>query len=174
MSGEKNETKAIKIGKAIKSAFDTVFQAQIKLGEHLREEWVKTARRKTVKYVWNGRKQEKQEFYNGKVEGLDGRQILIRTEKDILVYTVQSDEAITMLYGTVLANRRLAKKYVDGVDYKQVGFFHDEYTFEVRPDISEDVKVILEESITAAGEHFNLNLPQIGEGQIGLNWSLIH
>jgi hypothetical protein len=174
MAGEKNEQKAIKIGKAIKTAFDTVFQAQIQLQEHLKKEWMDKARMKKVKYRWNGKEQERNEFYNGKVTGLDGRKVLIRTEKDILVYTVQSDEALTMQYATVLANKSLGAKYRDGIDFKQVGFFHDEYTFEVIPEIAEDVKVILEECIADAGEYFNLNLPQIGEGEIGKDWQSIH
>lgn len=174
MAGEKNEAKAIKIGKAIKTAFDTVFQAQIKLGEHIKKEWIKGARMKTVKYNWNGREQEKQEFYNGKVKGLDGRKILIRTEKDILVYTVQSDEALTMQYATVLANQKLDSKYKEGVQWKQVGFFHDEFTFEVDPEIAEDAKTMLEDSIAEAGAYFKLNLPQIGEGEIGNSWQSIH
>ena len=174
MAGEKNETKAIKIGKAIKEAFDTVFQAQITLQEHLKKEWIKQAKMKTVKYKWNGREQERKEFYNGRIKALDGRQVLIRSEKDILVYTVQSDEALTMSKATVLVNKRLDERYIDGIDFKQVGFFHDEYTFEVRPEIAEDVKKILEDSIADAGEYFNLNLPQIGEGEIGRNWEQIH
>ena len=174
MAGEKNETKAIKIGKAIKEAFDTVFQAQIELQEHLKKEWIKRSRRREVKYKWKGREQEKTEYYNGRIKALDGRDVLIRDEKNILVYTVQSDEALVMQHATVLANQRLDEKYKDGIDFKQVGFFHDEYTFEVRPLIAEDVKVILEESIAIAGKDFNLNLPQIGEGEIGYNWSEIH
>ena len=174
MAGEKNEKKAIKIGKAIKEAFDTVFQAQIELQEHLKKEWIKRSKSRQVKYKWKGREQEKTEYYNGRIKALDGRDVLIRDEKNILVYTVQSDEALVMQHATVLANERLDAKYKDGTDFKQVGFFHDEYTFEVKPEIAEDVKRILEESIGEAGEHFNLNLPQIGEGEIGLNWSEIH
>ncbi len=174
MAGEKNEAKAIKIGKAIKTAFDTVFQAQIQLQEHIKKEWKKTARMKKVKYKWNGQEQERNEFYNGKVQGLDSRKVLIRTEKDILVYTVQSDEALTMQYATVLANKKLDAQYVDGIDFKQVGFFHDEFTFEVVPQIAEDVKKILEDSIHEAGQYFRLNLPQIGEGEIGNSWQSIH
>tara|TARA_R110001632_G_scaffold28611_5_gene76180 strand:- start:926 stop:2050 length:1125 start_codon:yes stop_codon:yes gene_type:complete len=174
MAGEKNEAKAIKIGKAIKEAFDTVFQAQIELQEHLKKEWIKRSRKRQVKYKWKGREQEKTEYYNGRIKALDGRDVLIRDEKNILVYTVQSDEALVMQHATVLANQRLDEKYKDGIDFKQVGFFHDEYTFEVRPQIAEDVKVILEESIAIAGKDFNLNLPQIGEGEIGYNWSEIH
>ena len=174
MAGEKNEAKAIKIGKAIKEAFDTVFQAQIELQEHLKKEWIKRSTKRQVKYKWKGREQEKTEYYNGRIKALDGRDVLIRDEKNILVYTVQSDEALVMQHATVLANQRLDEKYKDGIDFKQVGFFHDEYTFEVRPQIAEDVKVILEESIAIAGKDFNLNLPQIGEGEIGYNWSEIH
>jgi DNA polymerase I-like protein with 3'-5' exonuclease and polymerase domains len=174
MAGEKNEARAVVIGKAVKAAFDTVFQAQIGLQAHIREEWVKTARRRTVKYTWNGRKQEKTEFYNGYIVALDGRRVLVRSEKDVLVYAVQSDEAIMMQVATVMANKELRSKYIDGVDYKQVCFYHDEYTFETKPEIAEDVKGILERCIAQAGEFFNLTIKQIGEGQIGLNWAEVH
>jgi DNA polymerase I-like protein with 3'-5' exonuclease and polymerase domains len=140
----------------------------------LKKEWIKRSTKRQVKYKWKGREQEKTEYYNGRIKALDGRDVLIRDEKNILVYTVQSDEALVMQHATVLANQRLDEKYKDGIDFKQVGFFHDEYTFEVRPQIAEDVKVILEESIAIAGKDFNLNLPQIGEGEIGYNWSEIH
>ena len=58
--------------------------------------------------------------------------------------------------------------------WKQVGFFHDEYSFEVEPEIAEEVKTVLEASIKDAGKYFKLNLPQIGEGEIGRNWKEIH
>jgi DNA polymerase-1 len=174
MAGEKNESRAVVIGKAVKAAFDTVFQAQVALGVYLVQEWKKTARRRPVKYTWNGRKQEKTEFYNGYILGLDGRRILVRSEKDVLVYAVQSDEAIMMQVATVMANKELRSKYIDGVDYKQVCFYHDEYTFETKPEIAEDVKGILERCIAQAGEFFNLTIKQIGEGQIGLNWAEVH
>lgn len=174
MAGEKNEKKAIEIGKAIKQAFDTVFQAQIKLHEHIKKEWLKTAKMRVNKFKKGGRTFERNEFYNGYVTGLDGRKVLIRNEKDILVYTVQSDEAICLNYATVLANKRMEEKWEEGKMWKQVGFFHDEYTFEVHPSIAEDVKKILEDSIRDAGDYFKLNLPQIGEGQIGKDWRSVH
>ena len=52
--------------------------------------------------------------------------------------------------------------------------YPDEFTFEVQPQIAEEVKLILENSIADAGEYFKLNLPQIGEGEIGKDWSAIH
>ena len=174
MAGEKNEAKAIKIGKAIKTAFDTVFQAQIKLQEHIRKEWLKTAKDRKVKYTWNGQQQEKREFYNGKVTGLDGRKILIRTDKDILVYTVQSDEAITLMYATVLINRRLCAKYKEGIDFKQVCFYHDEMTFECKPERAEDIGRIMEKGINDAGKYFRLAIEQTGEAAIGNSWQAVH
>ena len=79
-----------------------------------------------------------------------------------------------MQLSTVLVNKRLASKYKEGEQWKQVGFFHDEFSFEVAPDIAEDVKQILETAIYDAGQYFKLNLPQIGEGEIGFDWEQIH
>jgi len=42
----------------------------------------------------------------------------------LLVYAVQSDEAICLQYATVLANKRMDAKYVDGIDFKQVCVYH--------------------------------------------------
>jgi DNA polymerase I-like protein with 3'-5' exonuclease and polymerase domains len=79
-----------------------------------------------------------------------------------------------MQFATVIANKELEKRFKEGVDFKQVCFYHDEYTFEVRPEIAEDVKAVLEESINKAGNHFNLSIEQTGEGEIGNSWYDVH
>ena len=170
MAGIKNEAEAKRVGKIVKSVFDTIFEAQVKLNEHMRLEWLDTAKRRNVKTKWG----DKVEFYDGTIEGLDGRPIKINNDFRILVYGVQSDEAITMQLATVLMNHKLSKKYREGVDYKQVCMYHDEVTFEVNPAIAEDVKKIMEGCITEAGDMFNLAIPQIGEGSIGANWAQVH
>jgi hypothetical protein len=174
MSGEKNEKRAIEVGKLVMSAFNLVFQAQVKLAEYMVEEWKKTARRKEVKYRWKGQEKTKTQLYNGKIRGLDGRMVLIRNQKDVLVYGVQSDEALTHQLSVVLQNRRLREKYIEGVDFKQVCAYHDESTVECKPEIAEDVMEIMKKAINDAGKHFNLAIEQTGDGCIGLNWSLIH
>jgi DNA polymerase I-like protein with 3'-5' exonuclease and polymerase domains len=174
MAGVVNETAAKNLGTKLRLALDDVFQAQVKLEEHLKIEWKKTARRKQVEYTWKGRKQEKTEFYNGKIKGLDGRMILIRNEKDILVFMLQADEAITLMLATVLINRRLCEKYVEGVDFKQVCYYHDELTMEVKPEIAEDIGVIMEKGINDAGKHFNLSIEQTGDAVVGLSWASVH
>ncbi|QDP52394.1 MAG: putative DNA polymerase [Prokaryotic dsDNA virus sp.] len=124
MSGEKDEAKAVKIGTIVKEAFDKIFNAQVQVGEYLKAEWMKTAKIRKVTRKYKGREYEKQEFYNGKVRGLDGRMVLVRKLKDLLVYAVQSDEAICMQLATVLANKRLESLYEEGVDFRQVCFYH--------------------------------------------------
>ena len=174
MSGEKNEKKAVIIGGFVREAFDKIFNAQVQVAKALKKEWMQTAKRKTVKGRYKGKLYEKEEFYNGMVRGLDGRMVLIRNMKDLLVYAVQADEAICMQYATVLANRRLEEKYKEGVDWMQVCMYHDEITFDVDPSIAEETKVILEESIADASEYFNLSIPQVGEGSIGNSWNSVH
>ena len=174
MAGVVNETTAKGLGTKLRLALDDVFQAQVKLEEHLKIEWKKTARRRQVKYKWRGKEQEKTEFYNGKIKGLDGRMILIRNEKDILVFMLQADEALTMQKATVLQNIELRNKYIDGVDFKQVCMYHDETTIECKPEITEDIKSIMEKAINDAGKHFNLSIEQTGDGAVGNNWAEVH
>jgi DNA polymerase-1 len=174
MAGEKNEKRAVEIGTIVKGAFDKIFNAQVQLQTHLDKEWADGAKPRTVEYVWKGQRKSKEELYNGTLQTLDGRHVLIRNRKDTLVYGVQSDEAIMMQYATVLANKELEKRFKEGVQWKQVCFYHDEITVECDPDIAEAVKVILEEGISRSSEYFKLSIPQVGEGAIGQNWMEVH
>ena len=174
LAGEKNEKKAIEIGTIVKDAFDKIFNAQVKLQKYLEEEWCKTAKMRSVTYYWRGQKKTKQELYNGSIKTLDGRSVLIRNKKDLLVYGVQADEAILMQYAVVLANKRLESLYEEGKDWKQVCVYHDEISIECRPEIAETVMGVLEDSIAASSDYFNLEIPQVGEGGIGQDWSQIH
>jgi hypothetical protein len=174
MAGIVNEGRAKQLGEKLRAALDEVFKAQVELEKHLKKEWMKSAKMRTVKFKKNGREFERQEFYNGKVRGLDGRQVLIRNEKDILVFMLQSDEALTMAYATILMNRRLSQIAEEGVSWKQVCFYHDEVTVECSPHIAEEVKTIMENSIRDAGRHFKLAIEQQGEGAIGKDWYSVH
>jgi len=138
------------------------------LMERLTKEW-----RSTAKQRYNA-KFRKMEYYNGCITGLDGRPVRIPYEHQLLVYLLQSDEAIHMAkaYNIMCAN--LNKKYIYGVDYGVVAWYHDEYTVECREDIAEDVKLISEQAIKEAGEFFNIACPHEGQGAIGKNWYDIH
>lgn len=174
MAGVMNETQAKALGEKLRGALDEVFKAQVELEKHLKKEWMQTARSREVTFKKNGREFKRTEFYNGRVRGLDGRQILIRNEKDILVFMLQSDEALTMTYATVLQNKWFRQKYKEGVDYKQVCMYHDETTVECRPEIAEDIGEMMERAINQAGKYFKLSIEQNGEAAIGKSWQAVH
>jgi DNA polymerase I len=138
------------------------------LMERLTKEW-----RSTAKQRYNA-KFNKMEYYNGFVTGLDGRPIRVPYEHQLLVYLLQSDEAIHMSKAYNILHANLAKKYKHGIDYGVVCFYHDEYTVECREEIAEDVKLISEQAIKEAGEFFNIKCPHEGQGAIGKNWYSIH
>ena len=138
------------------------------LMEKLVKEWRATARQRF------NRKFNKMEYFDGTITGLDGRPIKVASEHQLLVYLLQSDEAIHMARAYCKACSDLSKKYVWGKDYGVVCWYHDEYTIECREEIAEDVKRISEDAIKWAGEYYNITCPHAGEGAIGKNWYSIH
>lgn len=138
------------------------------LMETLQKEW-----RSSAKQRYNA-KFNKMEYFDGIITGLDGRPIKVQSEHQLLVYLLQSDEAIHMAMAYILVNRKLEKKYVWGKDYGVVCWYHDEFTIECREEIAEDVKQMSEDAIKEAGEYFKIACPHKGSGAIGKNWYAIH
>jgi hypothetical protein len=81
------------------------------LMEKLTKEWKETAKQR-----YNP-KFNRMEYYDGKITGLDGRPIIVPSEHMLLVYLLQSDEAVMMSKAFNLANQRLSEKYKYGVDF---------------------------------------------------------
>lgn len=138
------------------------------LMEKLQQEWRSSAVRR-----FNPRF-NRMEYSNGKITGLDGRPILVPSEHQLLVYLLQSDEAIHMAKSYCIMSENLRKKYKWGEDYGVVCWYHDEYTVECNPEIVEDVKFIMEDAIREAGEFYGIKCPHKGEGSIGRNWYEVH
>lgn len=154
-------------GALIRKALLSVAAGFERLVSELTEEWRSNA--KTRINDWG-----KKQYYNGWIRGLDGRPIFIKSEHQILVYMLQSDEAIFMSAAYCLMYKRLSKKYKWGKDFGIVCFYHDEATIECRPEISKDVANIMEKCIVDAGKFYNINCPHQGEAEIGENWFEIH
>ncbi len=138
------------------------------LMENLTKEW-----RLTAKQGYNP-KFNRMEYYDGYIIGLDGRPIRVPYEHQLLVYLLQSDEAIMMTKAYNKLWSDLSEKYVFGKDFGVVCWYHDEYTIECREEIAEDVRKISEDAIAWAGEFFNIECPHLGQGKIGKNWYDIH
>lgn len=134
----------------------------------LTQEWKAHARKRPNK--WGG-----VEYYDGWVEGLDGRPIFIKSEHQILVYVLQSDEAIMMTAAYCMLYKRAKKKgWVFGRDWGYCAWIHDEYQCEVREEIAEDFARLAEQCIVDAGKFYKINCPHKGESDIGNNWYETH
>lgn len=154
-------------GGDIRRALLSVAAGFEKLVTNLTKEWKSNAKKRLNK--WG-----KMEHYDGWCAGLDGRPIFIKSEHAILVYMLQSDEAIMMSAAYNFLHQRLSKRFEYGVDYKIVGFMHDEYTIECKPEIAEEVASIAEMCITDAGKYYKIECPHEGSASIGRNWMDIH
>lgn len=160
----------------------TVKDARAKKEEFLNEmpllaeliEAEKAKWRETATKTWNV-KYHQWEYKNGYIVGLDGRPILVEFEKDILVYYLQSDEAVQMAAAYCVLHKWLERAgYAWGTDYGFVIWYHDEWQIECRKEIAHHVAELADEAIAWAGRFFGIQCPHEGESKIGRNWAETH
>ncbi len=158
-----------KVGGLIRAELEQVFPAQAALVDRLAAEWRSNAT--AVPTKWG-----KPRYKNGWIKGLDGRPVYIESEHAILVYTLQSDEAIMMAAAYVMLYKKLlGLGYKWGEDWSYVCWYHDEYTIECKEELVDDIAKHAEWAIRHASDYFKLDhCPQIGEAEIGDNWFQIH
>lgn len=160
--------RGIEVGAMIRDALASVSQAQAALVERLTKEWESTATARINEY---GRPQ----LYGGTITGLDGRPIRIELPHTILVYCLQSDEAIIMQYALVLLYRKLtALGWKHGKEYGFVGNIHDEFQTEVREDLAELYARLSAEAIQQSSQELGCVVLQEGDASIGYNWGDTH
>lgn len=156
------------VGARIREALLSVSPGLKSLVESITKEWRATA---TVSMGQWGRP----EFKSGYVRGLDGRPIVIENEHTLLVYMLQSDEAILMQYAVVTLHGWLQSKgWVWGKDYAFVGNIHDEFQAEVINSKVKEYRELAEYSIRYASEQLGMSVPQQGDSAEGLNWYDTH
>lgn len=155
-------------GAELKARFLARIPKLEELLDKLKAEWRKTAKKRFNPKFNNT------EYYDGTITGLDGRPIVVPSEHMLLVYLVQSDEAIQMSAAYNIAFLRLSREFEWGKQWAFVSFYHDEYTVECVPEIADRVKFILEQSIVDAGKFYKISCPHEGDGKIGKNWYEIH
>ena len=139
------------------------------LMDALNAEWKATAK-KRLNVKWN-----RLEYYDGFITGLDGRPIKVPYEHQLLVYLLQSDEAI-MMSGAYIRFHQVMEKlgYKYGDDYGTLCFYHDEFNVECKKEIADIVKQTAEEAIAWAGRFFKISCPHVGDGKIGDSWYAVH
>ncbi|MGV1762809.1 DNA polymerase [Rhizobium rhizogenes] len=111
----------------------------------------------------------------GKLRGLDGRYVPIRSAHSALNTLLQSAGAIIMKKALVILEGLLTSEgFVAGVDYEFVGNIHDEWQIDTDPAIAERVGFLATEAIRLAGEALNFRCPLKGNYDIGANWGQTH
>lgn len=160
--------KGADVGAEIRAALASVSQAQAALVERLTAEWEATAKVRLSEYG-------KPQLYGGYITGLDGRPVQIELPHTILVYALQSDEAIIMQYAKVLLFRELSKLgWVHGREYGFVGNIHDEFQVEVREDLAEQYAKLSAVCIERASAELGCVVLQQGDASIGKSWEETH
>jgi DNA polymerase I-like protein with 3'-5' exonuclease and polymerase domains len=107
----------------------------------------------------------------GRLQGLDGRQLLVRSEHSALNTLLQGAGAIVMKQALVLFDRKLKQIKMP---YKFVANVHDEWQIEVPETFAEQVGRLGVESIEEAGKVLEMRCPLTGEFKSGNNWKETH
>lgn len=137
--------------------------------EDLQSQWRKTAKPEYDPVL------KRKVLKNGFITGLDGRPVQVESEHAVLNYQLQSDEAIQMAAAYCWFHFQVEKRgYVYGQDWGMLIWYHDEFQFECRPEIAEELALLAEQSITWAGKFFNIPILHEGESKIGKNWKETH
>jgi len=161
--------KQIGNGKELRARLYKGLDGLEELMERLIAEWKQTARQRF------NPKFNRMEYFDGVITGLDGRPIRVPSEHQILVYLLQSDEAIMMTAAYNRFHIRMDRLgYAYGKEYGTVCFYHDEFTVECDIGIADIVQKESEDAIVWAGAFFKIKCPHVGQGKQGTDWFLIH
>ena len=111
----------------------------------------------------------------GKLNGLDGRQLHIRSSHAALNTLLQSAGALAVKQATVFLYLDLtARGMVFGRDYALVAHIHDEMQLIVKEGLEDEVGKAAVAAIQRAGEHFGFRVTLDGEFKVGQNWAETH
>jgi DNA polymerase-1 len=107
----------------------------------------------------------------GRLVGLDGRYLEIKSEHFALSAYLQGAESCIMKHAMVQWHKWVHER---GLDARMVAVVHDEFQVETLNEHCDEVGDLIIKSIVKAGEHFKLNCPLDGEYKTGKNWYDTH
>jgi DNA polymerase I len=111
----------------------------------------------------------------GKLIGLDGRILPVRSAHAALNMLLQSAGAVTMKVALIQLFQQLNHlKWQHGREYSFVANVHDEFQAEVKPDKASVFCELAVESIRRAGKELKLNVMLDGEAKVGMSWKETH
>ena len=111
----------------------------------------------------------------GKIRGLDGRPIKIRSPHSALNFCLQSMGAIlSKAWYNICYEEIIKAGYIYGTDWAFLAHVHDEIQFAVKDSIAEDVAKLATQSSILAGEKFKMRIAIESEYKIGNSWAECH
>ena len=111
----------------------------------------------------------------GKLVGLDGRILPVRSPHAALNMLLQSAGAVCMKVALIQLFHRMNRlKWQHGREYSFVANVHDEFQAEVQPDKVGAFSELAVESIRMAGRELKLNVMLDGEAKVGETWAQTH
>lgn len=113
----------------------------------------------------------KEEQKKGRIELVDGSQIVCPSPHAALNYKLQGGGARVMGLGAVLIDRDVKRS---GWDSLKVGDIHDEWQHDVDPRDADEYAKGSVRAIREAGELLNLNVPLDGTAKQGKTWASTH
>lgn len=111
----------------------------------------------------------------GFLRSLMGRPVPLPTSRHALNYILTSFEADVMKLATVLLHREAPNRgLIFGENYANLAHVHDEFQFEVVPELADTLGKLAVECIREAGVILKSRCPLDGEYKIGPDWSKTH
>ena len=107
----------------------------------------------------------------GYITGLDGRAVWVRAQHMLLVYLLQSLEAIVMKHFIVDVYKAAREA---GLDFKLVTTMHDEVQFLVKDEHVSIFTSICQSAIEGINRRFDLWCPQAIDINLGTTWAECH
>jgi DNA polymerase-1 len=112
---------------------------------------------------------------SGRLRGMDGRTLWVRSAHSALNLVLQSAGIILMKKALSLLDSRLKDVGLTrGVDYELMLWVHDEFQFECKPEVAELLGKTAAAVIEEAGQLLGFRVPMTGTYQVGANWSETH
>jgi len=111
----------------------------------------------------------------GKIKGLDGRPIKIRSSHSALNFCLQSMGAILSKAWYNICYKEITKAgLVYGTDWTFLAHVHDEIQFAVKAPFAEKLAGIATNASKIAGKQFSMRIEIESEYKIGKNWAECH
>lgn len=113
----------------------------------------------------------KEEQRNGRIELVDGSQIVCPSPHSALNYKLQGSGARVMGMGSVNLEVAIHRR---GLDSLKVGDIHDEWQYDCDPASALEHATESVSAIRLSGEQLGLNVPLDGTAKEGLTWARTH